>query len=304
MYAGIVGNVHRNTPPSAAIFPAASVIHLAESSAPYARCLGGCRLPVGASKRGCREQSIQCLPSPCPEGTCELAPHVKGSRRGSLSGPACSPCLRCSCALVLAPPRPRRLHAPHAQEVTSSPTLLIRALTLLSHACCPPGALHAGIASGSALTLAVAFVEVQNLNELSQAAESSRPAITQWSAEEEQLRESVSRFAKEAILPKVKTMDEKAKLDPEILQGCFAQGLFSRASSNLCAHMTRASRSDGYRNSERPQRGGCVASKRAGLTVRPGMNFTSSIIAVEELARVDPAVSVGMRSFQASPSPG
>lgn len=88
----------------------------------------------------------------------------------------------------------------------------------------------------------------------------TRQAITSWSADEVQLRDSVARFAREVIAPKVREMDEKSELDPEVLKACFGQGLM----------------------------GVEVPTELGGA----GMNFTSAIIAVEELAKVDPAVSV------------
>lgn len=89
----------------------------------------------------------------------------------------------------------------------------------------------------------------------------TRHAVTTWSAEEEQLRNSVARFAREVIAPKVKEMDEKSELDREVLRACFEQGLM----------------------------GVEVPTELGGA----GMSFTSAIITVEELAKVDPAVSVG-----------
>lgn len=89
---------------------------------------------------------------------------------------------------------------------------------------------------------------------------SSRPALTQWSPEEEQLRESVQRFAREVVQPKVKIMDERSELDKEVLKAMFGQGLM----------------------------GVEIPTELGGA----GMSFTSSVIAIEELAKIDPAVSV------------
>lgn len=73
-------------------------------------------------------------------------------------------------------------------------------------------------------------------------------------------KESVGKFARETLTPKVHAMDEAELLDPSILRGLFAQGLMGIE--------TPAS----YSGSE--------------------ASFTSAIIVVEELAKIDPAVSV------------
>jgi alkylation response protein AidB-like acyl-CoA dehydrogenase len=74
------------------------------------------------------------------------------------------------------------------------------------------------------------------------------------------LRESVSRFANETIKPRVRAMDESSTLDTEVLKGCFDQGLMGIE----------------------------TATEMSGA----GLSFTSACIVIEELAKVDPAVSV------------
>ncbi|KZO94849.1 acyl-CoA oxidase [Calocera viscosa TUFC12733] len=78
--------------------------------------------------------------------------------------------------------------------------------------------------------------------------------------EEEMLRESVRRFAQDVVGPKVREMDENESMDPAIIKGLFEQGLMGIETS--------------------PDLGGA------------GSSFTSAIIAIEELAKVDPSVSV------------
>ncbi|VDC01120.1 unnamed protein product [Peniophora sp. CBMAI 1063] len=81
-----------------------------------------------------------------------------------------------------------------------------------------------------------------------------------FTEEEDMLRESVRRFAVDVVGPKVREMDEQERMDPEIIKACFEQGLMGiETSADL---------------------GGSESS------------FTSAIIAIEELARVDPSVSV------------
>ncbi|BFZ54872.1 hypothetical protein PYCC9005_001909 [Savitreella phatthalungensis] len=78
--------------------------------------------------------------------------------------------------------------------------------------------------------------------------------------EEEMMRESVARFAQDVVAPKVRDMDEQEKMSPEIIKGLFDLGLMGIETS--------------------VDHGGAGAS------------FTSAIVAIEELAKVDPSVSV------------
>lgn len=84
--------------------------------------------------------------------------------------------------------------------------------------------------------------------------------ITHFSETESLMRDQVSKFANEVILPKVRDMDEAENMDMTIVEQLFEQGLMSV---------------------EIPEEYGGA-----------GMNFTSAIVAIEELARVDPSVSV------------
>lgn len=72
--------------------------------------------------------------------------------------------------------------------------------------------------------------------------------------------EQVSKFANEVILPKVRAMDEAETMDPTVVEQLFEQGLM----------------------------GVEIPEEYGGA----GMNFTAAIVAIEELARVDPSVSV------------
>ncbi|KAK8162659.1 acyl-CoA dehydrogenase/oxidase [Phyllosticta citrichinensis] len=84
--------------------------------------------------------------------------------------------------------------------------------------------------------------------------------ITHLSSTEALMGETVAKFASEVVLPRVREMDEAEKMDPEIVEACFEQGLMGI---------------------EIPEEYGGA-----------GMNFTAGIVAIEELARVDPSVSV------------
>lgn len=74
------------------------------------------------------------------------------------------------------------------------------------------------------------------------------------------LAESVSKWANEEVAPKVREMDEAEKMDPTVVEQMFEQGLMAF---------------------EIPEEYGGA-----------GMNFTAAIVGIEELARVDPSVSV------------
>jgi hypothetical protein len=74
------------------------------------------------------------------------------------------------------------------------------------------------------------------------------------------MKESVEKFANDTILPKVREMDENESMDPSVVEQCFEQGLMGIE----------------------------VPEKYGGA----GMNFTAAIVGIEELARVDPSVSV------------
>jgi short-chain 2-methylacyl-CoA dehydrogenase len=84
--------------------------------------------------------------------------------------------------------------------------------------------------------------------------------ITHLSEIESAMADSVSKFANEVIAPRVREMDENEAMDPSVVEQLFEQGLMSV---------------------EIPEEFGGA-----------GMNFTSAIIGIEELARVDPSVSV------------
>ncbi|KAI9843742.1 MAG: hypothetical protein M1838_002485 [Thelocarpon superellum] len=84
--------------------------------------------------------------------------------------------------------------------------------------------------------------------------------ISHLSETESMMAESVSKFAQENVAPKVREMDESEKMDPAIVESAFEQGLMGI---------------------EIPEEYGGA-----------GMNFTAAIVGIEELARVDPSVSV------------
>ena len=84
--------------------------------------------------------------------------------------------------------------------------------------------------------------------------------ISHRSETEVMMAESVSKFAQEVMVPKVREMDEAEEMDLSLVEQLFEQGLMGI---------------------EIPEDYGGA-----------GMNFTASIIGIEELARVDPSVSV------------
>ncbi|KAI2633796.1 short-chain specific acyl-CoA dehydrogenase [Hypomontagnella submonticulosa] len=84
--------------------------------------------------------------------------------------------------------------------------------------------------------------------------------ISHMSEVETAMQEMVSKFANDVILPKVRDMDEAENMDPELVEQLFEQGLM----------------------------GVEIPEEYGGA----GMNFTAAIVGIEELARVDPSVSV------------
>ncbi len=74
------------------------------------------------------------------------------------------------------------------------------------------------------------------------------------------MAESVSKFAQDAVLPRVRGMDEAEAMDPTLVEQLFEQGLMGI---------------------EIPEEYGGA-----------GMNFTAAIVGIEELARIDPSVSI------------
>lgn len=90
----------------------------------------------------------------------------------------------------------------------------------------------------------------------------ARPPVTTLSEEEEMLRESTAKFAQDILAPRTQAMDQAGKLDPEVVSAMFEQGLMGI---------------------EAPAEFGGV-----------GLNFTAACVAVEEIAKIDPAVAVLM----------
>lgn len=84
--------------------------------------------------------------------------------------------------------------------------------------------------------------------------------LSHMSEIESMMADNVSKFANEVIMPKVREMDEAEQMDPEVVERCFEQGLM-----------------------------GIEIPEDYGGS---GMNFTAAIVGIEELARVDPSVSV------------
>ncbi|MDX1673574.1 MAG: acyl-CoA dehydrogenase [Longimicrobiales bacterium] len=87
-----------------------------------------------------------------------------------------------------------------------------------------------------------------------------RPALTALSEEEGMFRDMVRQFAEEQIAPLVMDMDRDAKMDPALIETLFELGLMGI---------------------EIPERHGGA-----------GASFFTSVLVVEELSRVDPAVAV------------
>lgn len=85
-------------------------------------------------------------------------------------------------------------------------------------------------------------------------------SLNTFSDEENMFRESVAQFAEQVVGPKVREMDENENMDPSVIEAMFENGLMGI---------------------ETPEEFGGA-----------GASFTSAILVVEELAKVDPSVSV------------
>lgn len=88
------------------------------------------------------------------------------------------------------------------------------------------------------------------------------PPLTQLTEDEQMLKEAAAEFAESVISPKVREMDEAAKLDPELIRQFFEMGLM------------------GVEIPERYQGGGGT--------------FFMSILAIEEISKVDASAGVFM----------
>jgi short/branched chain acyl-CoA dehydrogenase len=86
------------------------------------------------------------------------------------------------------------------------------------------------------------------------------PPCNQLTEEETMLVNSVREFSQKVVKPKVLEMDEKQKMDPDVVKQCFENGLMGIE----------------------------VPEKHGGS----GMSFFGSILAIEEIARVDGSLSV------------
>uniref|UniRef100_A0A3Q3IJ77 Acyl-CoA dehydrogenase/oxidase N-terminal domain-containing protein n=1 Tax=Monopterus albus TaxID=43700 RepID=A0A3Q3IJ77_MONAL len=88
----------------------------------------------------------------------------------------------------------------------------------------------------------------------------SFPPLQTFSEEENMMREAVKKYAQERIAPVVSKMDENSTMDKEVIESLFEQGLMGIEID--------------------PEYGGT------------GSSFFSSILVIEELAKVDPSVAV------------
>src|SRR5688572_6955866 len=87
-----------------------------------------------------------------------------------------------------------------------------------------------------------------------------RPALTTLSEEEQMFRDAVRDFADSEVAPRVTAMDDAERLDPELIPKLFELGLMSVE----------------------------IPEEHGGA----GSTFFTSVLAVEELSRVDPSVAV------------
>jgi len=89
-----------------------------------------------------------------------------------------------------------------------------------------------------------------------------RPAVTSLTEDEEMMRDSAAKFAKEFLAPQVQAMDQAGEMTPEVVAALFENGMM-----------------------------GIEAPAELGGV---GLGFTAACLAVEEVAAVDPAIAVLM----------
>lgn len=85
-------------------------------------------------------------------------------------------------------------------------------------------------------------------------------SLSHFTEEEKMLKEAVKKWAETEVKPLVRKMDEEKKMDPKVIKGLFEQG---------------------FMGIETPDTFG-----------GSGMSFMAAILAIEEIAKVDPSVSV------------
>ncbi len=95
-----------------------------------------------------------------------------------------------------------------------------------------------------------------------QATETKMNPLTKLTEDEQMLKEAAADFAESVIKPKVHEMDEAAKLDPDIIKQCFEMGLMGIE----------------------------IPESHGGA----GGTFMMSIVAIEQISRVDASVGVFM----------
>ena len=118
---------------------------------------------------------------------------------------------------------------------------------------------------------------LDNFTEEEEMLRESGTSFTSWHLPASLTSSTVKRFATDIVAPKVREMDEKESMDPMVIKGLFEQGVSHPFSCMLPASYVRLQLMGIETSAEH---GGAESS------------FTSAIIAIEELAKVDPSVSV------------
>ena len=95
-----------------------------------------------------------------------------------------------------------------------------------------PGLCSTAVAVSSAKSSAILVRHIHATpsrhSDASSSSSAPRPALSTFSAEEDELRSMVSSFARSTIGPRVAKMDEEGVLDPMLLQQLFNQGLMGQ----------------------------------------------------------------------------
>lgn len=88
--------------------------------------------------------------------------------------------------------------------------------------------------------------------------------VTQFTEEETMIQQTVRSYARNEILPHVRSMENDQKLNPQIISSLFANGFMSLE----------------------------INPEECNSPIGSNMNFTSACIVIEELSRIDPSVAL------------
>jgi short/branched chain acyl-CoA dehydrogenase len=116
------------------------------------------------------------------------------------------------------------------------------------------------LSSSSSKSVSSLAIDDDNDGDSSSSISPRMSPVTTFTEDEEMTRTSVRSWAREVLLPKVRSMDDEGRIDPIVIQNLFEQG---------------------YMGMEIPD-----------LYGGSGLSFTAACLTVEEISRVDPSVAI------------